>query len=269
MALRRRYALCVLLGLPWAAVGAPAGQPDCTPGPARAETLEGIGQRGELRFGSGRRAILDSLRWPEADETARARLGLRVGRALLVTPRGLPDRWDRERVDAQAEDGTDLAGDLVEAGLAPVDPGEADELCRPALRLVEDMARRRRLGLWRDDPPSAEDGAALRRLAGHYAVVEGRIRHVGERNAWTYLDFAARGADGLTVTVTKRTWRRMAARGLSADSLHDRRVRVRGFIEIRRGPVIAAATPEVIEVLDEGAPIPHDARSRDDSGVRR
>ncbi|GJE39973.1 thermonuclease family protein [Methylobacterium persicinum] len=269
MTVRRRLALCALLGLPWPAAGAPGAEPDCIPAPTRSETLEGIGPRGELRFVSGGRAVLDSLQWPEEDEGARARLVLRVGQEVVVVPRGLPDRWGRERVDALTPDGTDLAGDLVEAGLAAADPGEADALCRPSLRLVEDTARRRRLGLWRDTPPAADDGAALRRLAGRYAVVEGRIRHVGERNARTYLDFVPRGADGLTVTVTKRTWRRMAARGLSADSLHDRRVRVRGFIEIRRGPVIAAATPEALEVLDEGAPMTHDARGPDDSGVRR
>lgn len=269
MALRRRFVLCALLGLPWHAAAAPAPDPDCARATARTETLDGIGLRGELRFASGHRAVLDSLHWPEEDADARARLVPWVGRALSVVPRGLPDRWGRERIDAEAGDGTDLAGDLVEAGLASVDPGEADDLCRPALRLVEETARRRRLGLWRDDPTAAEDGTALRRLAGRYAVVEGRIRHVGERNARTYLDFAPRGADGLTVTVTKRTWRRMAGRGLTAGSLHDRRVRVRGVIEIRRGPVIAAATPEALEVLDERAPMPHDARSQDDSGVRR
>lgn len=269
MGLRRRYAVWALLGVPLPALGEPVLQPDCVPGPARTETLEGIGPRGEIRFASGHGAILDSLHWPAEDDGARSRLAGWAGWRFVVIPRGNPDRWGRERVDAQAEDGTDLAGDLVEAGLALADAGEADALCRPALRLVEAMARRRRRGLWQHDLPAAEDGTALRRLAGRYAVVEGRIRHVGERSTRTYLDFVPFGGDGLTVTVTKRTWRKMVAHGLSADSLHDRRVRVRGLIEIGRSPVIAAATPDALEVLDEEAPMPHDARSQDDSGVRR
>lgn len=259
MGWQRRWALLVLLSGPCPAAAEPVTHPDCREAPARTETLAGLGPRGELRFASGGRAVLDSLRWPDGDDEARERLAARAGQRLLVKPRGLPDRWGRERIGAEAlEDGTDLAGDLVAAGLAPVDSGEADALCRPALRLVEDGARRRRLGLWREEAPDARDGPALRRLAGRYAVVEGTIRHVGERGTRTYLDFIPRGGDGLTVTVTKRTWRRMAAHGLTADSLHGTRVRVRGIIEIGRGPLIVAATPDAIEVL----------HGRDDSGVR-
>ncbi len=214
--------------------------------------------------------MLDSLFWPEEDAAARDWLTAKAGQRVVVVPRGSPDRWDRGRADIQVgEDGTDLAGGLIEAGLAYADPGEAEALCRPALRLVEAAARRRRLGLWREAPTSAENGPALRHRAGHYTVVEGRIRHVGERSTRTYLDFVPRGADGLTVTVTKRTWRTMAEHGLTADSLQGRRVRVRGFIELWRSPVLVAATPDAIEVLDEGAPVAQDASGRDDSGVRR
>ncbi|MET0367562.1 MAG: pentapeptide repeat-containing protein [Methylobacterium sp.] len=260
MGLRRHSALLALLAWPCSAPAEPVAHPDCRAAPARTETLAGLGPRGELRFASGGRAVLDSLRWPEDDESARERLSARAGQRILVTPRGLPDRWGRERVGAEAlDDAADLAGDLVAAGLAAVDPGEADALCRPALRLVEEAARRRRLGLWREASPDAQDGPALRRLAGRFAVIEGIVRHVGERGTRTYLDFVPRGGDGLTVTVTKRTWRTMAAHGLTADSLHGTRVRVRGVIEIGRGPVIAAATPDAIEVL----------HGQDDSGMRR
>ncbi|MGC5777434.1 thermonuclease family protein [Methylobacterium sp. NFXW15] len=260
MGLRRRFAPVALVVLAVPAGAEPAPHPDCALAPARIETLEGIGPRGELRFASGGRAVLDSLHWPEDETAARERIGARAGQRLAISPRGGPDRWGRERVGAESlTDGADLAGDLVAAGLVPVDPGEADELCRPALRLLEQAARRQRLGLWWEDPIDAQDGPALRRLAGHYAVVEGRVRHVGERSTRTYLDFVPRGGDGLTVTVTKRTWRRMAAHGLTADSLHDTRVRVRGVIDVRRGPILVAATPDAIEMLD----------GQDDSGVRR
>ncbi len=260
MRLRRHAALLALLGWPCSAPAEPIAHPDCREAPARTETLESLGPRGELRFASGGRAVLDSLRWPEEDEAAQARIAARAGQRIRVTPRGLPDRWGRERIGTETlNDGADLAGDLVAAGLAAVDPGEADALCRPALLRVEDMARRRRLGLWHEKPLDAQDGPALRRLAGRYAVVEGTIRHVGERSTRTYLDFVPRGGDGLTVTVTKRTWRTMTAHGLTADALHGTRVRVRGVIEIGRGLVIAAATPDAIEVL----------HGQDDSGVRR
>ncbi|MBE7203519.1 MAG: DNA-binding protein [Parafilimonas terrae] len=223
-----------------------------------------------MTLASGAHAVLSSLRWPDEDAAAHAWLDAFTGHRIALVPRGEADRWGRQRIDAVAEDSeADLAGGLIAAGLAYADPGEADSLCRPALRLVEAVARARGLGLWRTPPLLAEDGAALRRLAGRFGVVEGRIRHVGERSARTYLDFVPRGADGLVVIVTKRTWRALAGRGLTAATLRDRRVRVRGIIELWHGPTIEAATADAMEVLDDEAPGPESGPARIDSGVRR
>ncbi|XYD06829.1 pentapeptide repeat-containing protein [Methylobacterium sp. NMS12] len=235
-----------------------AGLTDCATGPARDEVVAGIGPRGEIRLASGLRAVLDSLRWPDAPEAAsaaRAWLEARRGARVTVVPRGQPDRWERVRADllvaeGDITEGADLAGGLIAAGLAYADANEADSLCRPGLRLVEAAARARGLGFWGAARPAARDGPALRARAGHFVVAEGRIRHVGERGARTYLDFAARGTDGLTVTVPKRTWRMMRARGLSAASLEGRRVRVRGLLEVRRGPTLEVAL-DGLETLEE------------------
>ncbi|MGU3465236.1 pentapeptide repeat-containing protein [Methylobacterium sp. C33D] len=263
-----RGGTAVILAASLAALSAPptcpawaaprAARADCAAGPARDEVVAGIGPRGEIRLASGLRAVLDSLRWPDAPEAASAALAwleARRGARVTVVPRGQPDRWDRVRADLQvaeadAESSADLAGGLIGAGLAYADADEADSLCRPGLRLVEAAARARGRGLWGAAPPAAGDGPALRARVGHFVVAEGRIRHVGERGARTYLDFAARGTDGLTVTVSKRTWRMMRARGLSAASLEGRRVRVRGLLEVRRGPTLEVAL-DGLETLEE------------------
>lgn len=245
--------MMVVLGIAPAQAADRTGAVACLPGPARLEVLDGIGPRGEIRLASGARVILDSLRWPEASDLAgeaQVWLDARRGARLTVIPRGEPDRWGRERADIQVGDDDDLAGGLIAAGLAFADANEADLLCRPALRLLEASARARGLGLWRRPVLSATDGAALRIASGRFAVVEGRVRHVGERGARTYLDFGARGADALTVTVSKRTWRMVRARGLSAASLEGQSVRVRGVLEVWRGPILEAAA-DAIEVLNE------------------
>ncbi|AYO86179.1 thermonuclease family protein [Methylobacterium brachiatum] len=265
----RAMAVPILAAAGFAApcLAAPA---ECRPGPARTEILDGIGLRGEIRLASGGRAVLESLHWPdtpEIAEAARAWLDTRRGDSLVVVPRGQPDRWGRERADIQVADtDIDLAGGLIAAGLAFADAGERDSLCRPALRAVEASARDRRLGLWRDPVPQASDGPALRAREGRFAVVEGRIRHVGERSARTYLDFVARGEDGLTVTVSKRTWRMMLARGLSAPSLEGRRVRVRGILEVWRGPTLEA-NADAVEIL--GEPDRREAEPAEEQGLRR
>ncbi|WP_246688036.1 pentapeptide repeat-containing protein [Methylobacterium sp. WL120] len=248
-------ACATILGARSCASAAPrSGAGECVAGAARADALSAVEPRGELVLASGARAVLGSLRWPDDPEVAKAaadRLTARRGGTLTVVARGEADRWGRVRIDAVAEDdGIDLAGDLVGAGLGLVDAGEGDALCRPGLLAVEETARRAGLGLWRRPPIEAGDGAALRAVAGRFAVVQGTIRHVGERPSRSYLDFAGRGEDGLTVTVSKRTWRRMREHGLSADRLKDARVRVRGVVEIRRGPTLEVAVPETIEVLE-------------------
>ncbi|EHP93022.1 hypothetical protein MetexDRAFT_2056, partial [Methylorubrum extorquens DSM 13060] len=116
----------------------------CRPSASRDDRLAEIGPRGELRLASGRRAVLSGLRWPDEpalDAAARTWLHTFRGAPLVLTERGGEDRWGRHRADAigiagEAEP-VDLAGGLVAAGLAYADAGEADTLCRPALRAVE------------------------------------------------------------------------------------------------------------------------------------
>ena len=238
-----------------------AGPAECRPGAAFADGVAALGPRGEIRLVSGARVLLDSIRWPEDDaaaQAARSWLEARRGRPLSLTPKGEPDRWGRRRVEARdlSDDASpDLAGGLVAAGLALVDPGEGDTLCRPALLALEQEPRDAGAGIWGAAPVSATDGEALRARAGRFAVVTGRIRHVGERTARTYLDFVRKGEDGLTATVSKRTWRRLAERGLTAAALDGRVVRLRGLVEIRRGPMLDVVAAETLELL----PAPQEA----------
>lgn len=245
---------------------APFVPSECRQGAARTDSLVGLGDRGEIRLASGARAVLESLRWPDeaaASAAAGDWLLARRDKPLDIVVRGEPDRWGRTRVDAAlVGEAVDLAGALIGDGLALADAGERDTLCRPALLRVEEGARTRKIGLWREAMPEARDGAALRRLEGRFAVVQGRIRHVGERAARTYLDFGRRGEDALTVTVSKRTWRRMRERGLSAAALEGRVVRVRGVIKVRRGPVIEPSVPETIELVEGEAAVAVASRRR-------
>ncbi|WP_458438440.1 thermonuclease family protein [Methylorubrum extorquens] len=257
----RAPALVLLLA---AACGAPGGassasrvEEACRPSASRDDRLAEIGPRGELRLASGRRAVLSGLRWPDEpalDAAARTWLHAFRGAPLVLTERGGEDRWGRRRADAigiagEAEP-VDLAGGLVAAGLAYADSGEADTLCRPALRAVEAAPRAAGLGLWAGGPLAATDAAALSGRAGRFTVVEGRILHVGERSARTYLDFARRGEQGLTVTVQKRSWRILGEHGLSAATLKGRLVRIRGMVEIGRRPFIDLAGVDGIEVIE-------------------
>ena len=234
----------------WAAQGV---APECRAGAIREESLAALGDRGELVLASGTRAVLDGIRWPTDDDAAaRAFLLRHRGRTLTLLPRGEADRWGRVHADAAVADmAVDLAGGLVGEGLTYVDAGERDSLCRPALLTIESAARSAGLGLWTSPGREGRDGAAFRDSMGRFVVAQGRILSVGERPARTYLDFAKRGEDGLTVTVSKRTWRQLQERGLSASALKGRLVRVRGVVEAWRGPTLDIASADMIEIVDE------------------
>ena len=256
------------------AAASPAGAEDaaCRPAGRTEERLAAIGPRGELRLESGARARLDGLRWPDDPAAAAAAetwLSAHRDRALTVDWRGETDRWGRRGANIVSNPGTDaaepvdLAAGLVAAGLVLVDAGEADALCRPALLVAEGAARAAGRGVWAEPVARSDEAARLSAAADRFLVAEGRVRSVGERRAWTYLNFAAPGVESLTVTLPRRVWRALSARGVDAAALRGRRVRARGLVEIRRGPVIAVEAAEMLEVLDGGGQERQDVRRRD------
>jgi endonuclease YncB( thermonuclease family) len=228
------------------------------------DRINAVTEAGEIKLSSGRLVRLAGLRRPEDPALigqASAWLEWHRGSAVEVAAvRSEPDRWGRlpAIVTVVGDAGPiDLGRSLVAAGLAVVDPGEEDGLCQPGLLATEQRAREGGLGLWREEryrPVAASDFDRLDSLVGRFAVVEGRIRSVGERAQRTYLNFGRDWSKALTITIPKRTWRKLLDGGVSAAGLQGRRIRARGVVERWRGPTIAVTAPELMEILDEGAP---------------
>ena len=63
-----------------------------------------------------------------------------------------------------------------------------------------------------------------------------------------YLNFGRRWSEALTVTILKQNVRSFAVAGIEPRTLEGRVIKIRGFIEVRNGPVIEASRPEQIEV---------------------
>lgn len=261
-----RLALCIAIATAWTLASAAAQDGarrgtrtacDATPG---ADRILSITDQGEIRLASGRLAKLSGIRFAaEPGERSRAieRLRENTGQDAQTAAFGTsPDRWGRTPaiVVLNREAGaTDLARDLVVAGLALVDAGDADQLCRADLLGLERQARESGLGLWDgepDRPVPAEESERLTRRAGRFAIVEGRVRSVGERPRRTYLNFGPDWASDFTVTIPQRTWDTMRHRGLSAEALRGRRIRVRGTIEDWQGPAITLVAADLLEILD-------------------
>jgi hypothetical protein len=97
---------------------------------------------------------------------------------------------------------------------------------------------------------SAENVPGLEAERGRFVLVEGKVLSVRESGATVYMNFGRRWTRDFSVTVLRRQQKAFAAAGVELKKLEGHRVRVRGWIERRGGPIIAAAAPEQIEVVD-------------------
>ena len=194
-----------------------------------------------------------------AKPQAKARVYLEaqlVGRTVaLVTQSAAIDRYERVRAYVFLQsDGLEASVQhaMVGLGLARVAGSVGDRACAAGLFAREQSARTAKLGLWADPAyavQSADDPAAVLRLRGKLALVEGRVLSVRESGGTIYVNFGRRWSEDFTVTVPKRSERAFTAAGMNIKELARRTVRVRGWIEERGGPWIEVRLPEQIEVV--------------------
>ena len=179
---------------------------------------------------------------------------LRLERQSLVRQGAEFDRYGRLVAFAYAGDALQsLQQALLAQGRARVSARSGGKPCADALLTFEREARAARLGLWADPnfaPLQAENLPRLTAERGHFALVEGKVLSVRESGATIYVNFGRRWTRDFTVTLLKRQQRAFAAAGVEPKQLEGRRIRVRGWIEQRGGPIIAAEAPEQIEIVE-------------------
>jgi hypothetical protein len=225
----------------------------CALAPIGAATIIAVRESGTLMLDDGRELRLAGIEIaPGHREALRA---LAEGRTLRLERLGADtDRYGRLVAFATLpEPGRSLQHLLLEQGLARVSARIGQKACAEELLAVESGARTARRGLWVDPnfaPLSSENLSGLEAARGRFALVEGRVLSVRESGATIYLNFGRRWTRDFTVTVSKREQRTFAGGGLDLKHLEGRRIRVRGWVERRGGPIIEAAVPEQIERID-------------------
>jgi micrococcal nuclease len=186
----------------------------------------------------------------------------RLAKALAgksLTLRFAETRTDRagRTLAALYADGRWVEYALVERGLARV-RGTADNRAGLAeLLAAEAAARQARRGLWREKRNAVRDAADVAKDGGTWQIVEGTVAHVGFAEGAVFVDFGARGADGaLTLRIDRDALRLCRDAGLDPRKLEGARLRVRGFIDGTRRPVMDVAFPEEIELVAKEEPSP-------------
>jgi len=220
-----------------------------------------------FKLADGREVRLAAIEVPRADAPASHAAGKAAQRTLAqliaghrVTLKRVGTKTDRYgRLFAIAfvqRDGSEHAvqHDLVAAGHARVSSRIGDKDCATDLLAAEQAARAAKLGLWADPyygTKQAEAPADILAERGRFALVEGKVLSVRASGGTIYVNFGRRWSRDFAVTISrsKRSQRAFAAAGLEPKALSGRRIRVRGWIEVRGGPRIYAARPEQIEIL--------------------
>lgn len=197
----------------------------------------------------------DGRPWPLAKAATAALSELALGHA--VTPRGavLVDRHGRLLAHLLREDGLWLQAEMLARGHARVHTRPDARAFAAEMLATEDGARNAQRGLWRTRLYAlrAADPDALARDRDSFQIVEGRVLRVTKTGGEAYLDFGADWRTDVTVHIARPAMRDFAKAGIDPLSYEGKRIRVRGWIVLRSGPMIEANHPEQIERLEGGA----------------
>ncbi len=196
-------------------------------------------------------------RWPSADAARTALAGLVLGKRLdLAFPGRKADRYGRVLAQAFLAGASDriwVQAELVGQGHARVQSSPDLRTCIAELLVLEDQARRAKLGLWSEPAYAVKEAGKPDELLRHpleFALVEGRVLRISAAKSSIYIEFDRRWREDFTVLIRGRERALFAKAGIDLALLAGRRIRVRGWIESYNGPMMRVTHPEQIELID-------------------
>ncbi|MBP2232364.1 endonuclease YncB(thermonuclease family) [Azospirillum agricola] len=197
----------------------------------------------------------EERRWPLAEAAAAALSELALGRLVTTHGETAPDRHGRTMAHLLRDDGLWLQAEMLARGHARVHTRPDARAYAREMLATEDGARGARRGLWRTRVYAVRDAdpGALARDRDSFQIVEGRVLRVSKTGGEAYLDFGEDWRTDVTVHISRPVMRDFAKAGIDPLSYEGRRVRVRGWIGLRSGPMIDITHPEQIERLEGGA----------------
>lgn len=215
--------------------------------------------------------------WPLVDDAKRALSELASGAEIELGFGGTrADRHGNALAQAYVVKGDKrvwLQGELVGRGLARVYSFPDNHACVAELLAREEEAREHHLGVWGVSAYrvlAADDVDRLGKLTRSYQLVEGTVAAVGDGGSRVYLNFAKDWKSDFTVSVDRKDLAAFKQAGVDPKDLAGKRIRVRGWLEWRNGPMIAATHADQIEILAGAtakAPLPAGQAPQTDDGI--
>jgi endonuclease YncB( thermonuclease family) len=193
--------------------------------------------------------------WPFAAEAKAALEVLTLGKMLSLHPGSTPfDRYGRILAQAYIDAAPApvwLQGALLDQGTARVYSFKDNRGCVAELLARERIARAAGRGLWALPAYAVRPADAVSAAdAGRFVVVEGRVHGVGDFKDKAYLNFGPNYRTDFTGVIADADLALFRAEGYDLKGLRGQPIRVRGWLEMLNGPMIALSHPEQIEKLD-------------------
>jgi hypothetical protein len=157
------------------------------------------------------------------------------------------DRYGCRLAEVTAADGASLQRVLLERGLALVRPSAraSDDKIDRWLAL-EAKARAAKTGLWRDRAALFAKASTADQLIGRIGLVEGRVVRSSDNKRYVYLNF---GRDWKTDFTVRLRQKLLKQADIEPTSFDGKNLRVRGFVQESRGPLIDISHLKQIEVM--------------------
>ena len=172
-----------------------------------------------------------------------------AGTAVILHVVGEADRYGMRPVQAFDAGGW-VQGRALREGRARALPVETGGACRDAHWKAEQRARSARRGGWKSAwrVHAARKPDALRERVGTFSVIVGTVRSVGVRERRIYLNFGTVWRKDVTGILATRGRGVFKGDRAEMEALKGRRVRLRGMLEWRGGPLIRLFDRGQIEV---------------------
>ncbi|MEX2617461.1 MAG: thermonuclease family protein [Alphaproteobacteria bacterium] len=189
--------------------------------------------------------------WPLADDARTALETLAQDKVVYLSYGGRRvDRYRRQLAHLHDLEGVWIQAELLRLGMARVYSFADNRAAVGELLAFEQEARGARRGIWRHPFYYVRDAADLAGAIDGFHVVEGTVRAVATVRQWTYLNFGDDWRTDFTVSIGAKGRRLFPEAALTPGKLEGRRIRVRGWLQSRNGPMIEATHPEQIEFID-------------------
>jgi len=155
------------------------------------------------------------------------------------------------------EDGRWIQADLVENGLAWASLPAADSKKFEMLRTIEQEARDARQGFWAHPDYGIKTPENIGDYMNSYQIVEGKVLFATLKKSMAFINFGRDWKTDFTLELSDRGLWSFVGANQSADmsDWRGKRVRVRGWVEDKNGPMIRLEDPLQIEFLQDNPPI--------------